>query len=837
MISIEKIIKAISYLIKISQLDKTDSIQKVELAKSLGQNDLDILSHELYELYTSNKSKLLKTLNDKSRIEIRPKHLKNADRINTDATNAPSQLSGFDDYTFYFRLPFEAAIYEILWIMEYGEIIDSKLSHHVYANRLELSEKYLFKNYWRQYTKWREDGFSDTLLTRNKKNKSVISFDLKKFYHSIFVKNIPCIDESIDMSFINEIWRAYDKKISYYNNNYALTLPIGPLSSGLFSNLVLSEFDKKTAKLSNVIFYGRYVDDIIIVIEKEKNEKTDISIFSSQQDDYRKIISNNNDFIFNNDKTKIYEYDLNHPFNIFEAVSKLIDRTTSEWRFAPDIDFSEYEFTKEITYINPDISIRKPRSFSDVEISESNLKIQLAKYLIELSAIDYIPTSKINDIEKTLDFAFSGTNSIKFFQILPQLFTVLKILNKSQLIKKVCQTIADNLEATSNNRVESACKSFLFDNILSSYLIACANSQQTVNRQLFGYIKSKASSKLKYFNERRILEILKWKLERKLLFNKAKNFQECADRYDFEFTSIIQKNLTNQHEVNAEKIQKDVPKIIGKNGKIKIAIAHINVPQTNFINALKGKRKSTIQDFKNIIKPINDAIEAKAHLICFPEISIPERLLSVVIEYSRLKNLPIIGGIEHCKYDGIIGNFIFFSIPTKPKHTVYLRPKIHYAPAEKEKMQYYKIDKAWSTNEFPIINFLDASTAIFNCFELADIELRAKTKGFIDFASAIEFNYDLSYFSNIIESFTRDNHCYCIQANAGQIGENRVTAPLSQHHMNLIRFKAGENAMAITTKIDISTLRKFHNGENVKFDKNLKIEFKKLPPGFIRKQI
>ncbi|WP_259373127.1 reverse transcriptase domain-containing protein, partial [Roseateles chitinivorans] len=54
-------------------------------------------------------------------------------------------------------------------------------------------------------------------------------------------------------------------------------LPIGLLSSGLLGNLVLKEFDKKIKEEINPSYYGRYVDDILLVTTNFKVEETAIS--------------------------------------------------------------------------------------------------------------------------------------------------------------------------------------------------------------------------------------------------------------------------------------------------------------------------------------------------------------------------------------------------------------------------------------------------------------------------------------------------------------------------------------------------------------------------------
>ena len=95
--------------------------------------------------------------------------------------------------------------------------------------------------------------------------------------------------------------------------------------------------------------------------------------------------------------------------------------------------------------------------------------------------------------------------------------------------------------------------------------------------------------------------------------------------------------------------------------------------------------------------------------------------------------------------------------------------KRHYAPDEIEgvtkmgcvpaigkTMELYDWNNLWFT--------------VFCCFELSDIQSRGRFKSLVDMMFAVEFNKDVRYFGNILDSTSRDLHCRCIQVNDSRYG-------------------------------------------------------------------
>ena len=123
----------------------------------------------------------------------------------------------------------------------------------------------------------------------------------------------------------------------------------------------------------------------------------------------------------------------------------------------------------------------------------------------------------------------------------------------------------------------------------------------------------------------------------------------------------------------------------------------------------------------------------------------------------------------------------------------------------------------------------------FNCYELADIKHRALFKSKIDLFLACEFNKDTNYFSNIVESTSREIHCYFVQSNNAKYGDSRITKPSSTETKDLIKIKGGQNYTILIEEINIEKLRNFQLLDyNLQKDDN---NFKPTPPDFNKKEV
>jgi hypothetical protein len=152
------------------------------------------------------------------------------------------------------------------------------------------------------------------LLLSDNFPKVIIRTDISKFYESIPHKHlIDRIEENSLLSYpskkiikeiLNQYWKILLNDGIKNINDERIGLPRGIGVSAFLSELYLKDFDKILKSLPNVIFYARYVDDIIIIITpNHRNEK----LTSSQLKAEVKKIANRFNLKINEDKTQIID--------------------------------------------------------------------------------------------------------------------------------------------------------------------------------------------------------------------------------------------------------------------------------------------------------------------------------------------------------------------------------------------------------------------------------------------------------------------------------------------------------------------------------------------------
>ena len=155
--------------------------------------------------------------------------------------------------------------------------------------------------------------------------------------------------------------------------------------------------------------------------------------------------------------------------------------------------------------------------------------------------------------------------------------------------------------------------------------------------------------------------------------------------------------------------------------------------------------------------------------------------------------------------------------------------KNHYAPSEIEKIEGYRL-KAVEGKNYELYKWNDCFFAVYCCYELTSILDRSAFQSYADMIVAVEWNRDVKYYSNILESLSRDLHCYCIQVNSSEYGDSRITKPSKSEEKDIIRTKGGINSSILVDDINIAELRNFQLKEYSLQQKDTR--FKVTPPNF-----
>ena len=270
-----------------------------------------------------------------------------------------------------------------------------------------------------------------------------------------------------------------------------------------------------------------------------------------------------------------------------------------------------------------------------------------------------------------------------------------------------------------------------------------------------------------------------------------------------------------------------------KKERLRLAIANVRLNHDNFEKVVIDKPNRSYQRYKDLSKLINAAIDEKADMLIMPESYMPFEWLATVARTCARNNLSVITGIEHIKIGTKVFNLTATILPYEDllnkSAFISFHLKRHYAPAEKQEINGYRLDEI-NGEHYELYRWHDCYFPVYCCYELTSITERALFQSYADFLVAIEWNKDVNYYSNILESLSRDIHCYCVQVNSSDYGDSRITKPSKTEKKDIIRTKGGRNSTILVDEIDIGKIREFQLKEyNLQaYDKS----FKPTPPGF-----
>lgn len=278
---------------------------------------------------------------------------------------------------------------------------------------------------------------------------------------------------------------------------------------------------------------------------------------------------------------------------------------------------------------------------------------------------------------------------------------------------------------------------------------------------------------------------------------------------------------------------------------IQIALANIPVSleqiEASYLNKpdLERKRLKPLTGLLNEISKYRSKKGKRIDLLIFPEVSIPYAWESMIVAWARKHRIGVICGLEHrVTRTNVARNEVLAALPYQAGNHHWACMPIHrlkriYSPEETFVLlnESLKIPSASASRDrYQLIRWRGASFAVYNCFELTNIEDRCLFKGKVDFIICTEFNRDVNYFSNIVESAARDLHCYVIQVNDSKFGDSRVVCPSKSDRMNPLRIKGGDNLTFLTMSIDLKSLRE-HQRKGYGLQKDSPL-FKPTPAGF-----
>lgn len=278
------------------------------------------------------------------------------------------------------RCSIDLHVLSSLWIMMVGEKLEGRLPASSMGSRLRrtgsgrfnLLAPGSFSPYIWPYRKWRDLGLA-SIRRALAAGQSVVALtaDVRSFYHNLnpsFLRNPKFIsgvlhtrltprERSVSRLFV----RALDAWIAQVGGEMGWRsrgIPVGLPASAVVANLALAELDQIAAVEWKPLYYGRYVDDIMIVLEDDGAFDNSRQVWGWLADRSRGLLVldpemdedtgqasvefvspylGDSDIRFENAKNKVFRLGGPSGLDVLRSLEQTIHAQSSEWRSLPSL--------------------------------------------------------------------------------------------------------------------------------------------------------------------------------------------------------------------------------------------------------------------------------------------------------------------------------------------------------------------------------------------------------------------------------------------------------------------------------------------------------------------
>lgn len=710
----------------------------------------------LCEVANGERQELLDTWLSKVELCFYPKKI-NSSVSNTDdhfVTNIPIGHAVTERLLVKSFFPVELMILDVAWLIEYGPKIEQCLCPDSYGNRMDLTllndkvriGNTIFKKYNYQYKNWWENGLKEAnKLLREDKCISIVNFDITNCYHSIdfnfdeffvdFAKRNPNSDIK-NSPLSNVIRQIYERYWMLVRQSYAEpflgknqgkhTMPLSLLSAHVLANWYISPLDDYIRKsYPKICYYGRYVDDCMIVIPSASIslntmdyinrvlpglivEDGDVSVFGFARNRVDQINRLSN-FCLQTDKFYVYHFNCQFPQESLERYKDDQRERSSEFRFLTDeADNENSQGLEYVTLVRSfDVQEEKSRRFDLLEENKYKLSVFFAKLNQRLAKYGN-KYKYITEVEKVFKY-FHGYLLIKHYVLWEKIFTAFVLAEKTDYIKDFYKRITKEInELEAANHIFSQepnagllnIRRSLSLHLKESYLMAMSLHRQRKRidsiyvdtfmvRSHFNQFPLQEFAKEYYRDGVRLpIDKLKYcrnKLKYRWMPYYVKYYDiVCALMVGRKFSPEIYKKAYGIYKtLNRKILYKDEWKVFMHKGKHKnewefntsyfklpppesltVSIIEMNIDESSlsrYIDSYGTIEYDKIHVMRTILDKITEV--GNTNIFVMPELSLPIYELHEFCQYSSKHNKAFIAGMEYVISKDYVYNYIITCLP------------------------------------------------------------------------------------------------------------------------------------------------------------------------------
>jgi len=495
--------------------DNTSLHIREALAKFEGAGNIEDKLRELLKIINAKnpiKTKGFQFFLDKISILVLPKSYESDKLSGQDefilSNRIPSLQFKLDRINYFIDAPIQIHIISALWIMKEGFHLQKHFDKNNYGYKIAINENgeinsglRLFEKYFEQYQNWRDRSISAAKdLLKKDQDAVIVQMDVKEYFHNVELDFLKIKEEILNegcdkplklTDLLKKINQTYSEKLQEEEKTFKINkdkprLPIGLLSSGVLSNWYLKNLDDKIVKNLAPVFYGRYVDDIVVVLANIKLEDENSpfqsfvkkyfiknEILKEAKKDYQICLEKTNLFI---QKKKFSILEFSHEESlaaINNFVVKLKENSSIFWMLPEDEEDSK-DFDESANDLIYGDTINKLRSLNEIIPSKFGASVFLAKKILSSLLADESPTPKTD--QQILSF-FRGKYALEFYHLWEKVITYFVINGKkNQFWKfyKTCCNAINTLICGEYNKKSGKIKYYLKNHLKQSIAMAIA---------------------------------------------------------------------------------------------------------------------------------------------------------------------------------------------------------------------------------------------------------------------------------------------------------------------------------------------------------------------------
>lgn len=353
-----------------------------------------------------------------------------------------------------------------LWLLKVGDKYDKLLPESSYGNRLrrkkngEVNPLSLgsFKPYFRPYQTWRDQGLAAmrSALAADKRIVAVTA-DVKSFYHELtpdFMMD-PQYNSVLEVNLTaeeNKLHRLFITALQSWAAKTPLKrgLPVGLPASALVANMALIELDRFFEKQIVPLYYGRYVDDLLLVLENGAGFQSAANLrdwLTSRSDKLLERCDEDHNgairfkpsyltdcrILFSNNKNKVFFLSGKPGERLLDSIERQIKERSSEWRTLPGFPLDAEKVGTDLV-----AAVQRDGEAADTLRKTGKLSMKRAGFAIKLRDFeayerDLTPDSWIEH-RRTFFSAF-----IEHVLVLPQFFDLERYLPRVIRLAVACE--------------------------------------------------------------------------------------------------------------------------------------------------------------------------------------------------------------------------------------------------------------------------------------------------------------------------------------------------------------------------------------------------------------